>query len=323
MLMVTKLKAYVCFLGELANVNRHEWQIAIRHRSHRALYEGNGTGFYAVKNTMRYWFADPFLFSHNGRDFLFAEMFDRWTEKGVIGVCQIRNGKCGNFRVCLELPWHLSYPCVYEDETGIHMIPECYQSGEVWVYRCVEFPYRWEKERKLLDGYAVDTTPCLFDGNRVWLTTRFESLDKRNNDNLWQINEKDGSLNNVAPKSYTSRCAGHIITDDRFLIRPSQNCCRSYGENLVFNRGFFKNGVYQETPFMKVIPSDIDNNGDAVQVKCEGLKAKCSGLHTYNINSRYEVIDLRFSGKRSIVTLLKNWSKHMAKKIKNRDNYAF
>lgn len=184
MCVVRRMKAYGAFLRELSLSPRSEWQVAIRLRGDQALYEGNVQGFQCVTNTVRYWYADPFLFCFNGQDYLFVEMFDRWKKKGVIGVCKVSNGKCGRFRLCLELPWHLSYPCVFEDEVGIHMIPECYQSGEVWMYRCVKFPYRWERERCLTKGLAVDTTPA---GKGQWFTTFFASADQRKNDNLWRI----------------------------------------------------------------------------------------------------------------------------------------
>ena len=313
---MSRLKSYFRFLKELANVNRNEWQVAIRKRADKTLYEGNGLGFAAVKNTVRYWFADPFLFSHKGKDYLFVEMFDRCKEKGLIGVARLRDGKCGRFRVCLELPWHLSYPCVYEDADGIHMVPECYQSGEVWTYRCIKFPHKWEKERKILTGFAVDTTPCFFEEKKIWLTTRFASAERRYNDNLWQIDDATGELRCLATESYTARGAGHIVLDGSHLIRPSQNCKSGYGENLVFNRGCIENGAYQEEPFMRVTAPHCPEAKASVKVVCDGLKGKSSGIHTYNINSNYEVIDLRFSENQSSIALVKNWVRHISKKLR-------
>ena len=312
---MTKLKSYLRFLSELANVNRNEWQVAIRERSGKTLYEGEGSGFYAVKNTIRYWFADPFLFSHSGKDYLFVEMFDRWKEKGVIGVCRIRNGKCKNFHVCLETPFHLSYPCIYEDNNEIYMIPECYQSGEVWIYRCAAFPYRWEKDRLLLKGFAVDTTPCFFGKERFWLTTQFDSPCQRINDNLWQIDDLDGAARCLVSNDYSSRGAGHIISENDCFIRPSQNCSKSYGEHLVFNRGYFKDGTYHENPFMQVYPPTSSKHKDAITVECCNVEKRYSGLHTYNISKHYEVIDLRLSEEKNCLTLIKRWGKHISQKL--------
>ena len=208
--VINKIRAYFHFLFDLANVNRNEWQVAIRKRGEQTLYQGNTAGFRPIKNSLRYWYADPFLFSHRDKDYLFVEMFDRWREKGVLGVCRLRNGKHSRFRICLDLPGHLSYPCVYEDADGIHMVPECYQSGEVWVYRCVDFPLRWEKERQLLKGCAVDTTPCPVQKG-LWLTTVFDSPNARINNNLWQVDDRSGQLICLSKENFQVRGAGHFI----------------------------------------------------------------------------------------------------------------
>lgn len=167
-----------------------------------------------------------------------------------------------------------------------------------------------------MDGFAVDTTPCFFDEKRFWLTTQFESPDQRNNDNLWQINDWDGDLQCLAVNDYSVRGAGHIIASEAVLIRPSQNCGRGYGESLIFNYGCVQNGMYQEKRSIQVVPPGYQKSAGEVEVSCEGLKGYCSGLHTYNTNSNYEVIDLRFSENHSAVTLFKNLVKHISNKIR-------
>jgi hypothetical protein len=55
---------------------REEWIIAIRSKSDNLLFEDGGTlkKFKLIKNTLRYWCADPFLVSHNNKDYVFFEM---------------------------------------------------------------------------------------------------------------------------------------------------------------------------------------------------------------------------------------------------------
>lgn len=90
--LMDKIRGYVSFLCELSYVNHYEWHVVIRKRGGKTLYQGNGEGFTPVSNDWRYWRADPFLFRHQNKDYLFVEMYDRWKRKGVIGVCRIRNG---------------------------------------------------------------------------------------------------------------------------------------------------------------------------------------------------------------------------------------
>lgn len=312
-----RIKSYIAVLQEMSQTWHFEWQIAIRKKGGaQTLYSGNRKGFVPVPNTFRYWYADPFLFTHEGKDYLFAEMYDRWKGKGVLGVCRIRNGKCGRFKMCLELPGHLSYPCVFEDETGIHMLPECYQSGEIALYRCVKFPYRWEKEAVLLHEIGVDTTPCMDHGQRRWLTTLFPSVTDRRNCNLWQLDATGAKKICLFKENYTVCGAGHLIAEGDTWIRPSQNCTDSYGQNLIFNRGRFDNGIYCESPFCVVYPPTAEDQENRLELQPGTMKKAYDGIHTYNENERYEVVDLRYSGAKSVITLWKNLCSHMAAKRK-------
>lgn len=319
--LIGKIKGYLYFLRDLSCSSRSEWQVAIRKRQGQTLYQGNSEGFRILRNSLRYWYADPFLFCHKGKEYLFVEMFDRWKEKGVIGVSRIRRGKCGRFHVCLELPWHLSYPCVFEDEKGIHMVPESYQSGEVWMYRCVDFPYKWKKERRLLEGYAVDTTPWQGDQGLIWFTTIFDSPHARINNNLWRISEKDGSSECVIRDDFCARGAGHFITTaSGETIRPSQNCAGIYGGHLQFNRvESLTEEDYREQPLLRVYAPDADCAEDVLRIRCDGNTGRCyNGIHTYNATAGYEVIDLKIRDAKSSVSFVKNFGKHIADKFGKR-----
>ncbi len=315
MKVIQKINDYLFFLKELAHPGRNEWQVALRKRNGKTLYQGNTEGFSIIPNSIRYWRADPFLLTHHGNDYLFVEMFDRWKKKGVLGVCRIRNGRCGRFKICLELPWHLSYPCVFESKTGLYMIPECYQSGEVWIYRCTDFPCKWEREQRILSGYAVDTTPY----GEKWLTTIFESPDARVNDNLWLLTA-DGKKELLKQRDFVARGAGHIIHHEGECIRPSQNCMGSYGSNIQFNRIRCSNdGKYQEDVLLQIYAPDATCAQDGLRLTCKGAgKTKYNGVHTYNLNESYEVIDLRIAQPTSLTSFVRNYCRHIKQKIRKR-----
>lgn len=81
--------------------------------------------------------------SHTGKgDIAAAESTDRgftWTPLGVV----------------LTEDWHLSYPFVFEHEGDIFMMPEGSRSGQLKLYRAVDFPNEWEVEQ-------VPSHPCIF-----------------------------------------------------------------------------------------------------------------------------------------------------------------
>src|SRR5690606_10939794 len=100
-----------------------------------------------------HYYADPFPFRHAGRDYLFFEDLDHKTNKGIISVVEFgEDGLPGPAVPVIEEPWHLSYPFLIEAGGEIWMIPEASLSGEVSIYRAVEFPHRWERHGALLSG---------------------------------------------------------------------------------------------------------------------------------------------------------------------------
>lgn len=313
--LMDKIRGYVSFLCELSNVNHYEWHVAIRKRGEKTLYHGNGEGFAPVSNDWRYWRADPFLFRHQDKDYLFVEMYDRWKRKGVIGVCRIRNGKCGRFRVCLDLPWHLSYPCIFEDQQGIHMVPECSASGELWMYRCRKFPMKWEKERCIAKESVADATPFETGRGRLWFATAFFKGSDRRNDNLSVCSEVDGTgiFTPVIKNDETVRPAGHFVEGKDGWLRPSQNCANTYGGHLIFHRvDKVGESAYQESSALSVYPPDADCICDGrIVVSCSPrIGTGYDGVHTYNLNEKYEVVDLKYKGARNGISFLRNLGAH-------------
>ena len=318
--LIDNIKSYLTMLREMTYVNRYEWHVALRKRG-KTLYEKNGSGFVTVPNNWRYWRADPFLFRHDCREYLFVEMYDRWQEKGVIGVARIRGEKCGRFRVCLELPWHLSYPCVFEDESGIHLVPESSSSGELWMYRCRQFPMKWEKERCIAKETVADATPLATEQGRFWFATKSTSKGMLDNDNLavCQEGKLPGDFEYVIREDTAARPAGHFIQTESGLLRPSQNCTDTYGGNLEFRRVEGVSQSYAEEKILEIVAPGMKAANDCIEVSCTpSIGTGYAGIHTYNINEEYEVIDLKYRGGRSVICLLKNLKRHYFSKWKER-----
>ena len=87
-----------------------------------------------------------------------------------------------------------------------------------------------------------------------------------------------------------------MIFEKDNMIRPSQDDT-VYGDAVIFNRvADFSVNSYKEIPYKRVLPPNIKTDDENV---CVGLlnntqKIQFNGLHTYNINDDYEVIDLRY-----------------------------
>lgn len=257
------------------------WTIAYRPRGEKLLLEETVRPFRTISNTWRYWAADPHLFEHEGKTWVFAELYDRVLRRGVIGCCYLTEDGASPWRVALKMPFHLSYPHIFRREGGIYMIPESYVGKEIGLYKAVEFPYRWERVRPLRsDIITVDTTLLPWQ-DQTWLLTQQEAeaggnlvLMTENCEKSWTVSEHDP----------LTRPAGPVFLHEAGLLRPAQNCADGYGRALRFNRvDKVGEGCYQETLIAEIRPEQIASN----------LKFEAQGIHTYGQSEKYEIIDLK------------------------------
>lgn len=245
--------------------------------------------FKSLTATTRYWYADPFLFSHDGVTYLFIEMFDNTIERGVIGCSKLENGAFTTPEVVLEEPFHLSYPNVFENDGQIYMMPETHEDHCIQLYRAVEFPTKWEKARVLVpQDDVVDTvlldqwllTTRVVDG--VAMKTHLELFDFATGEAF------DG--NPVSEDGTCNRGGGALFERDGRRIRPAQNCTGAfYGAGLVFYE--IGDELYTEKEIGRLNPENLD---------VPALPA-VYGIHTYACNDTLEVIDVkakRFNMKR-------------------------
>lgn len=111
--------------------------------------------------------ADPFLLRRDALWWMFFEVLDRATGKGVIAVARSADTRRWEYgQVVLREPFHLSYPYVFECDGTCYMVPETHEAGVVRLYRARHFPGQWEPVADLLSGEYVD--PSLFQHQGSW-----------------------------------------------------------------------------------------------------------------------------------------------------------
>ena len=299
----------------------HEtWALAIRKKADKPLYLGNASDFHLLNRSGRYWRADPFLVKYKNKNYVFCEMYDRKLGRGVIGVAKVAGNKVGHFRVCLKLPYHLSYPYVFEENGIVYMIPECCESGKVSMYKCVHFPDKWEYYKEISDSPCVDTTP-VYDDKISYFAAIFDEING-GNDNLCLI-DNVGKVRKVKVNDPFVRPAGALIRNEK-LIRPSQDCSITYGCGLFFNYVTdLSVENYSEIPYLRICPPGYECNDNEVNVKVSGLSDRdcIIGIHTYNSNDDYEIIDVLLQEQKSFTVFWKNREKlfqYLKKRIVNR-----
>lgn len=258
------------------------WTIAYRKRlQSETLLDNTERPFRIIPNNWRYWAADPHLITVDDTTWLFAELYDRLLRRGVIGCRVLSEQPAGKWNIVLKMPYHLSYPHFLPSDDGICMIPESYVADEIAVFHATRYPDKWEKRRVLhTGGEPVDSTVFRYD-DRTWMLSLLE------NRRLMLYSLTDQGLTEiccVAGNDSNNRPAGNLFNWKDKLIRPAQDCTQGYGCGLnLYEVTAVGNNGYSEKLLKKISPAQIHSN----------LGRTAEGIHTYNMNDEYEVIDLK------------------------------
>ena len=227
--------------------------------------------------------ADPFVYKHQGKNYLFYEKQNLTDMKGTLWCCGLDDPEQKPVKV-LEETFHLSYPQIFQYGKYTYMVPETKHAEEIRVYRCEKFPDQWELENTLLNISAVDTTFLKTKDN--------ERLAFTYVDGKLQIYRCDLDPGHFAPRrveltyqgkaSATVRPAGNFLYEDGKILRPAQDCGEYYGKDLIFYEvSDPESNHYEEQEYKRFTPSQISLIG------CNPI-----GIHTYNRNEEYEVVDI-------------------------------
>lgn len=195
------------------------------------------------RNKSRY-LADPCVVVRDERAYVFCEEYRRGANIGAVSVSEIGERGAHALRAAIEEPHHLSYPHIFEHGGQTYCVPESGGIRKVCLYRCVEFPDRWEYVHTLIDGFdAADSTIVAY-GGRWWLfCTSSEAAAKGFYSHLyvWHAADLFGTWtqhvrNPVKIDARSSRPAGPFFVHEGRLYRPAQDCSRSYGGAVQINR---------------------------------------------------------------------------------------
>lgn len=270
------------------------WTIAYRKRGTKPIYQQEQvTDLTVVLRAKSGIQADPFLIGKDGKSYLFYETAGPVTGKGKI-ACLALDDAHAKPRIVLKEPFHLSYPYVFSCAGQYYMMPESRQNHKVMLYRAKQFPWEWEPCRELLAKDAVDST--LFTcGGKTYLFTYCEgALEIYACETDEQGLPAKAVLLKRLPKSKSARPAGALIREENRYYRPSQLCENFYGEAVLMNEAAVENLQALCSPEgangQKELPEQERFRIQASNIRIPGLHVL--GIHTYNADERYEVVDL-------------------------------
>lgn len=236
----------------------------------------------------RFW-ADPFVIKKDNRYYVFVEEFFYKTKKGHISILELdRDGELIKMQKIIENPYHMSYPFVFERDNTYYMIPETAGNRSIDLYKCIEFPGKWERVKSIMNNInALDTTLFNYDG-KWWLFTLVDNISSNLaaspelflfwSDDFLSNKWISHPMNPVVTDVRYARPAGKIFICDGNIYRPSQDCSGRYGNSFAINQIIVLNcEEYQEKKVLKIKPD---------------WEKSFKGTHTYNFDNGFTIIDV-------------------------------
>ena len=225
------------------------------------------------------WFADPFILDVTNDEIqVLVEEMPVESQKGVISLLKIdrHNTELKSKKVVLELPTHLSFPCILRENGKTFIYPESANSGKLDVYEYNSSTETCAYHKTICDDVVWDS--CISDlfGERMLFTAAHNDLIL----DIYKWNEaKDRFLpwKQIPSDNKNSRMGGQLFEYQGNVYYPAQDCNNGYGSAIQIKKINYADGEFS----------------------CETVKRITSthpkmklGLHTLNEYKGVVVIDV-------------------------------
>jgi hypothetical protein len=241
-----------------------------------------------IKNPEGRFLADPFIVTKEDRTICFVEDYDFKQNIGSISAIEIFNNKSYQFLgEVIKEEFHMSFPYLFEYENELYMIPETSQANSIRLYKCINFPLKWDFQWDLISNIkTVDT--MIFNTGKQWclLTNEVKENGTDANSSLFAYFSDSPLSQNWTPhennpivlNSEFSRNGG-ILKKDSILYRIRQQ----HGGKNLYGHSFsiakileLSNSSFKEEQIQNIEPVFFRN---------------LLGCHTMNENENYFVYD--------------------------------
>jgi hypothetical protein len=206
----------------------------------------------------------PFLYTHNGKTYCFVEddVFKRQPKRSHITVLEITANAVIEIGQCLEEPFHLAFPFLFNYNGSLYMCPESGEAAQIRVYRCTGFPLKWELCSVIMEGVSAVNTMLFQHQDRWWLLTNIDRSGTDDScselylffaesplDTDWKPHPK----NPVRIDSDGGRNAGLILENGRIFRLGQRHSYDQYGEGvIVFEIRELSESAYIEQPVTEI-----------------------------------------------------------------------
>lgn len=245
------------------------------------------------------WYADSFCYDDDGKYYLFVEIMGRNRGKGTLGVVSYTPGKeFSSVKEILREGFHLSYPNIFKYKNEYYMLPETNEAKQIRLYKAVEFPYKWELHKVLLDDSRryVDTSYYQLSESRYLLFSH-DMTDRANEEvddgsaiKCFCLDMENLELTSIdwIRNAVNDRPGGNVLSLGGKRYRVLQDCGRVYGEKLKLYEIVKLDDTkceYQEEFVGEITADRMPTN----------IKRKFERIHTLTRNGNLEAVDLLYN----------------------------
>ena len=265
-------------------LSKYRWNIAYKFTD--KWEDKNLSQVKKIPNPPNRYLADPFIIKRDEKHYCFVEDFDREIGKGSISVYEINNDTCKEIGVALKESFHLSYPFLFNHNKDLYMCPETHEANEIRLYKCVEFPLKWEFVKTLISNVSAVDTNIFYKNNRWWLFTTLSNSPIKDHASQLHI----FSCENLLSDKWEPHKRNPVIFDPYFarnggLICENENLYRVYQKPGFDNYG-------QSLGVSKIVELNKENYKEINEFEIPpNFLKNIRGTHTYNFSNGLLVLD--------------------------------
>jgi hypothetical protein len=241
--------------------------------------------FKKIKNPPNRFYADPFVYSKNGLNICFVEDYNYSQGKAKISAIKLTTYDYEDLGTVIEEPFHMSYPFIFTDGDNLYMCPETHQLSEIRIYKCIDFPLKWEFYKTLIKDISASDTNIFYLNNKWWMLTNIDTGNLGDHCSELHLFFSDSLDDNWSPhplnpiffSPLNARNGGFLIkNNDIFRVFQVQGF-DNYGESMSVAKIIeISEYNYKEEVVFDITPAFFKN-----------LK----GTHTFSNHSNLNTID--------------------------------
>jgi hypothetical protein len=241
--------------------------------------------FNKIKNPPNRFYADPFVHSKNGLNICFVEDYNYSQGKAKISAIKLATYDYEDLGTVIEEPFHMSYPFIFTDGDNLYMCPETHQLSEIRLYKCIDFPLKWEFYKTLIKDISASDTNIFYLNNKWWMLSNIDTGNLGDHCSELHLFFSDSLDNNWSPhplnpiffSPLNARNGGLLIkNNDIFRVFQVQGF-DNYGESMSVAKIIeISEYNYKEEVVFDITPAFFKN-----------LK----GTHTFSNHSNLNAID--------------------------------